>query len=311
MEKKHGMRILKVVLSITALAVYVFLFRHQIEGVWLHYFPCRAPLSYSIGALDERFNLSIDDVREQLKAAESIWEEASGLDLFVYKKEGGIRVDFVYDERQGVTDTLSLIGKDVDESMATYLARKREYEDLRAAYIRNEKNYSVASGAFLQQLNAYNAEVTRLNRSRRVTDEQRAAVEEMRADVERERLRAESLRLVLNQSVASVNAKSEELNRYIKEHNLTVAQYNAVGEGFREFDEGVYQEDASGRSITVYQFDNKKVLRRLLAHEFGHALGIDHVADPEAIMYFRNEDDSEVLSAADTEALSVACRLKK
>lgn len=46
---------------------------------------------------------------------------------------------------------------------------------------------------------------------------------------------------------------------------------------------------------------------RVLAHELGHALGLDHVDDKEAIMYQLNQGDNLTLSEADIKALKTKC----
>ena len=60
--------------------------------------PCSSPITYSIGSIDPRFGISETKVRAQLRAAETMWEEPSGKDLFEYVANGGaVTVDFVYD----------------------------------------------------------------------------------------------------------------------------------------------------------------------------------------------------------------------
>jgi predicted Zn-dependent protease len=65
--------------------------------------------------------------------------------------------------------------------------------------------------------------------------------------------------------------------------------------------------DGITRTIYVYEFSSQKVLARLLAHEFGHVLDIDHVSNEDSIMYEYNTSQTLELSKEDLAALEVTC----
>jgi hypothetical protein len=116
----------------------------------------------------------------------------------------------------------------------------------------------------------------------------------------------------LNKLVSDINATVTMLNRISEELNLHVDRYNKIGdEQGGEFEEGVYRSDIEGTNIDIYQYDNKAVLIRLLAHELGHALGLDHVDSPDAIMYRLNQAKNLELTPNDISALKLQCKLEQ
>ncbi|HEV8677565.1 MAG TPA: matrixin family metalloprotease [Candidatus Paceibacterota bacterium] len=92
--------------------------------------------------------------------------------------------------------------------------------------------------------------------------------------------------------------------------NSDVAQGQALPSGSVE--EGLYTSDASGTRITIYAFQDKNELMRTLIHEFGHALGLGHVSNPDSIMYPSNDaSQSTTLTKEDLAELSRACAIAR
>lgn len=60
-------------------------------------------------------------------------------------------------------------------------------------------------------------------------------------------------------------------------------------------------------TINIYEFGSVTELRRVLAHEFGHALSMPHTDNKESIMYYMNEGKKLELSNEDIKALDIIC----
>jgi hypothetical protein len=105
---------------------------------------------------------------------------------------------------------------------------------------------------------------------------------------------------------------SQSLNNEIGLYNSEISSFNADVSAYNKtaghtFEEGQFVRDASGERINIFEFVGSDQLTRVLAHEFGHALGLEHNDDPASIMYAENESGNLTPSAADLAALQALC----
>jgi hypothetical protein len=264
---------------------------------------CDKPLTYSIAFIDPRFGISETEVVEALREAEELWESAASRELFVPSEEGDIAISLVYGDEQRTNE----LGDVIDAEQSAYDAKKAELEGVKQKFNKATRAFDTASAAFDTRAAAYHAEVTKWNSKGGAPPAEYERLQEEQKELEAARSELTRLAERVNEYAALLNTAVDELNALASVLNTRVARYNErAGDAF---DQGDYQEDQAGKRISVYEFSDGTDLRRVLAHEFGHALTIGHVEDPGSLMYSFNAGSELQLSEADVAALRTACRL--
>jgi len=277
---------------------------------YFHKEPCEVPITYQIGMVDPRFGVSQDEFKNDITRAIKIWGEPRDTPLFVYDPKGEITVNLIYDIRQETTEKEKVLTAAIDQTSEAADSVRRQFYVLKADYERAEQEYENQVAAFNQAQDAYNKDVARWNSVGGAPKPQFDALT-------REKNRLLAWRNTLEKMRQEVNRLADTVNAYINKYNLLVANINSNvdeinndGLAGTQFEEGVYTSDENGERITIYQFVDKVDLVRVLAHEFGHALALDHNANPISIMNPVNQSDTLTLSPDDLEALKTACGIK-
>jgi predicted Zn-dependent protease len=262
-----------------ALAGYVYVHKE---------IPCRSPIQYSLGTLDSRFGISKAGFLSDISDATHIWENAYGKDLFEYtaapqpgfsgwlQKYFGrppILVNLVYDERQLKSDENKTLVSEIGNTKATAAEVKAQFTSLQAKYTQSKAEYQV----LLDNYKKHHGDFATLEQKR-----------------------------------IEVNTLADSINALVKKYNTIVGQVNQVVDKVnqtagQEFEEGQYVLDEKGERINIYEFSTTQALVRVIAHELGHAIGLDHNPNPQSIMYYLNNSSNMTPTVDDLAALKAVC----
>lgn len=267
---------------------------------------CPAPLSYSLGELDDRFGLSHDEARVALSRAESVWEDATGRNLFTYEEENGqLVINFVFDERQEFIEAEGELKEKLDatENISdaigeTYAALVAQYNDLRVAYGEEVASYE-------KRLNRYNEEVAGYNKQGGAPEGEYERLSQEKGALDREQQSLNAMAKDLNALVEEINRIGDKGNSLINTYNKGVDLYNNTFGQTREFTQGDYTND----TIQIYTFEDEEELNVVLVHELGHALSLDHVDGKESVMHYLIGDQrpGAVLTENDLQEFNRVC----
>lgn len=242
--------------------------------------PLDTRLRYQIAEVDPRFGMSKEQAIQLSKEAIQIWHDGTQKQLFVYDDKAKLKIKLIYDARQ-----------------ENYNAFKKTQQELDQEHSSNQRisgNLDVSKSSLEQMQQSLRQEQIQLRDEADYLNQQRISWSRIENEQGENRQRIEAQYQALKEkaqqlqhNIAYYNQMNAQYNQQVGQHNSSIERYNwnvmQAKNRFppREFHKGVFMGD----QIQIYQFDTEDDLRLTLAHELGHALGLGHHADPEALMY--------------------------
>ena len=262
--------------------VFILLLASVLVGSrYVYIYPCARPILYKIGNIDPKFGVKQDQLLKDLKSAEAVWEKPTGKNIFDYDPDGPLTVNFVYDTRQALKTEIDRQEKSLTSQNQSLDAQITDYE-------RQVVQFKVQNNQLNTDINYWNSQVG-------------APPDEYDKLVARQKdLQQEADRL--NRLAKSLNQKADNYNSGVVKINSTIGTFNQALAVKPE--EGLYT--GSTNTIDIFFITDRNELIHTLAHEFGHARGLDHLDDAKAIMY---PQTSLAVSATsgDIQALETIC----
>ncbi len=270
--------------------------------------PCQETITYHIGNVDDRFGLTRQEFVLAVNMAAAMWGKPIAGELFREDAQGAIEINFVYDYRQEAADKLKKLNYKIDNTKTSYEELKSRLEKLKAEHDQRSTVLARDFNLYNSRINTFKANVEYWNRHGGIMESVHKNLLQEKNELnylwEKLKVRQDELQGLTD----TINSMVVVINEIATNINLDSVDYQNTGNALgREFCEGFYKIENGKQTINIYQFDNNYRLVRVLAHEFGHALRLNHSADTKAVMYRLIQSDAIELSPDDIAALQKRC----
>lgn len=243
--------------------------------------PLDTRLRYKVGHIDPRFNMSHEQLQKLAQQATDIWFLGTQKQFFVYDPNARLSINLIYDQRQADTQARNTQITHIEQRRAYTDAERHKLTQLESDLNFYKQQIDQLNAHYKDNLETYNQQVENLNQSHKSRSQTGLA----QLDLQKQQLQYEQQQLQqqidgFNQKVAVLNTQVNTVNQMNQQFNQSIDEFNRRFQP-RLFDKGLF----NGSEINIYEFQSDEDLRLTLAHEFGHALGLNHSEEPRSLMY--------------------------
>ncbi|MDZ7870526.1 MAG: matrixin family metalloprotease [Rheinheimera sp.] len=259
---------------------------------------CEQPIGWRLDNIDPAFGLSAEQALPLITDAAAQWNQALGTEVLRYDAQQGFPIRFIFDARQQQQLEQLMLQRNLHRYDDRIADQQQDFERQLAEFQQNKS-------AFEQKDQVLAADISLFNEKAQQADPGAAAM------LGREQAELLSRQKEHALEAEQLDALSERLQDRQKQLNNTIADRNALipaqqASGLAEV--GLLEQRGASRAMTIFAYKDAHHLTLTLLHEFGHALGLDHLPDSTSIMHSQLSSAQQELTAADITAWQHLCR---